>query len=767
MEFLDSLNPQQREAVEHTEGPLLILAGAGSGKTRVITYRIVHLIRSCGVWPGQILAVTFTNKAAGEMRDRVVTMLGPGARAPLVTTFHAFCVRLLRREGEPLARLRPGFTRQFSIYDDGDQLTVIRSLYKELGLDEKMLGYRSALGRIGDAKTQRIPPERYVQENSGPLAEKIAVLYDHYQTALRRANALDFDDLLIEGVRLLAHDEATRERMRERFHYLLVDEYQDTNRLQYDLVRLLADPRRNLCVVGDEDQSIYAWRGADINNILDFERHFPEAVVIRLEQNYRSTGNILEAASGVVAHNRQRKGKKLWTEAAAGSPLQFYEAEDAEREALYIADAIQKYLREDRTGRAAVLYRTNFQSRLIEEALRRSGRKYVLVGGLSFYQRAEIKDLLGYLKAALNRDPASYLRIINTPARGIGRTTVEQIQTHARESRLSFAEALEDLLGRAAFPPRAQAAVGAFQSLMQELREKLRQERLNYLLVWLKERTGYERMLQQDKSVESESRLENINELINAAADSVGRGETLEEFLDHAALVADTDALEEAAQVTLLTAHSAKGLEFDFVVMAGMEDEIFPHSRALEDRNGLEEERRLCYVGMTRARKRLVLTRACYRRRYGGGEMDWSRPSRFLAEIPPELLKDLTPSRRRGALARDWDDDLDLDLYAERQETRQVANVAGFFGSRGRQSPAPPPRVAPPQWVAPPPASVPRPKPARTAGFRAGAQVRHTKYGLGTVVRREGEGADARITVSFHSYGLRKILERYATLTQE
>ncbi|MBI3694588.1 MAG: UvrD-helicase domain-containing protein, partial [Acidobacteria bacterium] len=398
MDFLEQLNPRQREAVEHTEGPLLILAGAGSGKTRVITYRIAHLIRNCGVSPWQILAVTFTNKAAGEMRDRVVAMLEPGAPAPLVSTFHSLSVRLLRREGASLAQVRPGFTTRFSIYDEADQLSVVKAVYRQLGLDEKFLPYRGALARISHAKNQRLAPEQYFRSAKNPQAEKLAVIYEQYEAALRQANALDFDDLLLETVRLLRHDEQARRRVTDRFHYVMVDEYQDTNRPQYEMVRLLSEPRRNVCVVGDEDQSIYAWRGADIRNILDFERDYPGAVLIRLEQNYRSTKNILDAAGRVVAHNKERKGKTLWTSAGSGAKIVFYAGQDAEQEALFIAGAIEKYIAQNRGDRVAVLYRTNFQSRQIEEALRRYGRKYLLVGGLSFYQRAEVKDLLAYLK---------------------------------------------------------------------------------------------------------------------------------------------------------------------------------------------------------------------------------------------------------------------------------------------------------------------------------------------------------------------------------
>ncbi len=769
MDFLDQLNPRQREAVEHAEGPLLILAGAGSGKTRVITYRIAHLIQHRGVRPWRLLAVTFTNKAAGEMRERVAALVPAGTDHPWLSTFHSFCMQLLRRHGAPLAEIRRGFTTAFSIYDDGDQASVVRSVYRDLGLDEKFLSHRAALSRISHSKNRRVSPEEYYRDARSPQDQKFASIYERYEEALRRSNALDFDDLLLEAVRLLRRDEATRNRMLDRFHYLMVDEYQDTNRIQYDLIRLLTGPQRNICVVGDEDQSIYGWRGADIRNILDFERDFPGARLIRLEQNYRSTKNILEAASRLVAHNEQRKGKTLWTEAAAGAPILLYEGEDAETEALFIADYVDRRLRQDPEQRAAVLYRTNFQSRAIEEALRRGGRPYLLVGGLSFYQRAEVKDFVAYLRAALSpADSASLLRIINTPARGIGKSTIEQIEAHARERDLPLWAALEEILEGAALSSRARAAVGAFRALMEELRARLPAEPLHQTLVWLKDRTGYGRMLEQEDTVESGARLENINELINAAADAVERGETVQEFLDHAALVAETDRLDERAAVTLMTLHSAKGLEFPLVILAGMEEGLFPLSRSVaENEGGLEEERRLCYVGLTRARQQLVLTRARYRRRYGGGEFAATSPSCFLKEIPRALLSDITPprpaARRTGA---------GMDLYAERAEVREMArrhtftgktynsveNIAEFFAARGARAQ---PIAAPPSRPASPAA-----RPA-AKGFRSGARVHHPKYGAGTILRREGEGEDAKLTVSFPQHGVKKLLEKYAALRQE
>src|SRR2546421_369989 len=441
MDFLEALNPPQREAVAHTEGPLLILAGAGSGKTRVITHRIARIIRDLRVPPSAVLAVTFTNKAAEEMRSRVASLLEGTelSSAPNVFTFHSFCVRLLRRAGDPLAEIRPGFKRNFTIYDDDDQLALVKAAYRYAGLDEEFMKFRAAISVISDAKSKKETPQDFYAAAADPRMSKLAVIYDEYEKALHNANALDFDDLLIESVRLLAHDEATREAYNRRLIYLMIDEYQDTNRVQFELMRLLTRTHQNICVVGDEDQSIYSWRGADIRNILDFEHDYKNARTIRLEQNYRSTKRILEAASAVVSNNLERKGKTLWTEGGAGEQITLYAGYDGENEALFIADSIDKVLRQNPRDRVAVLYRTNSQSRQIEEALRRYGLKYVVIGGFSYYQRAEVKDAIAYLKLALApQDSVSLLRIVNTPARGIGKSTVEQIEEFARANELGL-----------------------------------------------------------------------------------------------------------------------------------------------------------------------------------------------------------------------------------------------------------------------------------------------------------------------------------------
>jgi DNA helicase-2/ATP-dependent DNA helicase PcrA len=832
VDFLSGLNPPQREAVETTEGPLLILAGAGSGKTRVITNRIAHLITAKQAPPFSVMAVTFTNKAAGEMRERVLSHLESVelTSSPLVSTFHSFSVRLLRRDGDALAQIRPGFTRTFSIYDDDDQLSIVKAAYKRMGLDDKAIPYRTALSQISQSKNLKETPQDLYGRATDPRMTRIAAVYEEYEKALRQANALDFDDLLLEAVRLLAHDEATRDAWNRRVSYLMIDEYQDTNRSQYDLMRLLTRRHDNICVVGDEDQSIYSWRGADIRNILDFEKDFPNAKTIRLEQNYRSTKNILEAASVVISNNQERKGKWLWTEADEGDQITIYPAQDAENEALFIADTIRKILRQYPDRRIAVLYRTNSQSRQLEEAMRRYSLKYNVVGGISYYQRAEVKDILAYLKfVRVPTDSVALGRIINTPARGIGKSTVDQAEDYAAKNGLSLWDAILKLFDEKQFGTRAHSAINAFRLQVEDMAEAAGTLPLHEALNLIEERTGYRAMLEQDNTPESQARLENLNELKNAAREAVERGETAEEFLDHAALVAQTDAIDEQAQITLMTLHNAKGLEFPVVFLAGMEEGLFPHSRSLLSEAAMEEERRLCYVGMTRAEKRLIVSWARYRRKFGGGEQQRSLPSRFLKEIPSQLVIQL------GVPGED-DDTADssshVDLMAERSTVRQesrrnlytgktynsLENVSEFFRQRGLNVPVrgfggpaanvplPPPKPKPPAAVPPvapqpenrqgglfsqtedtntPPweepaiqrraQPVPPPKPRATMPAAppapkrppsTGTVVEHPKYGRGTIVRREGDGADAKIIVAFDRGGLKKLVEKYAGLTK-
>ena len=928
------MNPQQQQGIQAVDGPVLLLAGAGSGKTRVITHRIAYLIEERGVPADSILAVTFTNKAAKEMAERVDKILGHTSLAkPTLATFHSFCVRVLRRDIEALQVNGKGLTRAFAIYDEADQQAVVKAALKRLAVDDKSLKPRVALGRISWAKNHMIDPQEYFLASANPMEEKIAHIFEIYKKELFKANALDFDDLLLETVRLLKSSRETRERYNRRYKYLLIDEYQDTNRPQYELMKLLAGPAANVCVVGDEDQSIYSWRGADIKNILEFEKDFPNVKTIRLEQNYRSTQVILEGASAVVAQNTQRKGKTLWTAREGGSLIGYYEAPDGENEALFVADRVQRYLREaagnEDTPRCAVLYRTNSQSRLVEEALRRYGIQYHMVGGFSFYDRAEVKDILSYMKLVLNpHDSIALGRVVNSPARGIGKTTLEMLERMALSSGMStwdvIGRAIEDKL----LPARALTALSGFRRLIEDARAMLgpdfaaklagdleeqgagsgeqgaedseladvsfsfsaesgeasaeketpetatsfdtsfnfgfdfgpteeistiaaenatdsdashgidaasfnpfaplvlkekpsaaakgeREDRtsmqsvdsapekpafrkpgdaatLPELIKFLNDRSGYIRVLEEEATPEAYSRIENLKELANAAHDAQERGETLHEFLDHAALISDADSYSEEARVTLMTLHAAKGLEFPLVFMTGMEEGLFPSSRTMIDPTGLEEERRLCYVGMTRAMDTLVMTRARYRRRYGNDMPESSIPSRFLEEVPSRLMEDLgspaarpqfsgseygsgrsglyaTPYPKANRSGRSYGEGErhynyeDEDQSGERPKRaasgshadkttapgHSLDNIASFFAARGQKISRPKLDVA---------------EPTGKTGLKQGTRVRHPKYGEGTVFRREGDGDDAKITVQFQQHGVKKLVEKFAQL---
>jgi DNA helicase-2/ATP-dependent DNA helicase PcrA len=980
---LSNLNPEQRAAVEATEGPLLILAGAGSGKTRVITSRIAWLIREKGVAPDSILAVTFTNKAASEMAERVDRLLGHSSLAkPLISTFHSLCVRLLRRDIEALkvnngvptdgsssAGRGEGLTRAFAIYDENDQQGIVKQVMRRMGLDTKQLTPRTVLGRISWAKNHMVDPQEYYLGSKDPNSERIAHIYQGYRAELRKNNALDFDDLLLEAVRLLKVSTEARERYQRRYRYLLVDEYQDTNRPQYELMKLLAGEAKNVCAVGDEDQSIYSWRGADIRNILEFEKDFPNARIVRLEQNYRSTQIILEAAGSVVANNVRRKGKKLWTDRQGGSLIGYYEAPDGENEALFIADRIQKFQREgsNETGEAghcAVLYRTNSQSRLVEEALRRYNISYTMVGGFSFYERAEIKDLLGYLRLVRNpHDSMALQRVVNTPARGIGKTTLETLERLALETGQSTWDAIAAAISNRLIPTRALMALESFRQLILDAQAMMdpdfagklsadiaesatnadtdfsfgaehegsgppaddsgfvkehdfshaekggksagasapegdpltdfsfgdnenqiplldsshfspfaaepkrpflkmpnetttkanrpdnepesdsetdpKRERpegpfrapgdsatLPELIRFLIDRTGYIKALEAEASPEAFSRIENLKELANAAHDAEARGETLAEFLDHAALASDTDQYDPDSRVTLMTLHAAKGLEFPLVFLAGLEEGLFPHSRTLMNPDELEEERRLCYVGMTRAMDTLILTRAHYRRRYGNDAPEMSIPSRFLEEVPSQLVENLggrspawsTPAYGYGARRPAHSSEF-ADQHYNYEDESQEAPRAPTGHSDGNRKPYPAKAVASKPFVAswmttrtkptapisgvtsgsrspesPPksegpegqsidniarffggkggvvkPGSLSRPAmdiPAPTGAthLRKGQRVHHNKYGEGTVLFREGDGEDAKLTVMFTRHGMKKLMEKFANL---
>ncbi len=947
------MNPQQAAGIEAVDGPVLLLAGAGSGKTRVITHRIAYLIEERGVAPDSILAVTFTNKAAKEMADRVEKLIGSTTLAkPLLATFHSFCVRMLRRDIEVLRTPgeQGGLTRTFAIYDDSDQGSVVKAIMRRMGMDDKQLTPRTVMSKISWAKNHMLNPQEFYLQSTDPTGERVAHVYEAYMKELRKNNALDFDDLLLEAVHLLKASGETRERYNRRYRYLLIDEYQDTNRPQYELMKLLTGPEHNVCVVGDEDQSIYSWRGADIRNILEFEKDFPAVQTIRLEQNYRSTQVILEAAGAVVARNAQRKGKDLWTSREGGTKIGYYEAPDGENEALFIADYLNKYLRKagetEDQPRAAVLYRTNSQSRLVEEALRRYGISYTMVGGFSFYERAEIKDILSYLKLVQNpNDSIALQRVINTPTRGIGRTTLDTLERLAIETGTSTWTAIGHTLRERLLPSRALIALDGFRRMIEDAHamlapdfadklsadladtdaaavnatdvlgnvhnaetrddqpteldltlhaaddtsfsfgdaaqgmlslgdaltdtgtdfdvsgfsngkerepaldsaafnpfaeapapkrkpagkrvqqlgipaamEQARQHReaetaaafrkpgdaatLPELIRFINDRSGYIRSLEEEGTPESFSRIENLKELANAAQDAQERGETLADFLDHAALVSDTDKINPDARITLMTLHAAKGLEFPVVVLAGLEENLFPHSRSLNDPAQMEEERRLCYVGMTRAMDSLVLTRARYRRRYGNDMPEASIPSRFLEEVPAHLIEDINGgaaasqtrvsgwgsygaasgygaggSSRYGGGARKSEGDGERHYSYEDEDqsykpaatsssarpnasnsvasrigakpANSLDNIAQFFGARGAVGSRPKLEIE---------------AATGATGFRSGQRVRHPKYGEGQVVRREGDGEEVKLTVSFAQHGVKKLVEKFAKL---
>ncbi|MBQ8954623.1 MAG: UvrD-helicase domain-containing protein, partial [Clostridia bacterium] len=640
---LTALNPPQREAVLAGEGPLLVLAGAGSGKTRVLTHRVARLIDD-GCAPWSILAITFTNKAASEMKDRIRLLVGERADDVWVSTFHACCARILRRDIEKL-----GYQRGFSIYDDDDQMGLIKTIVKDLNLNEKMYPAREIKTIISDAKNRLLLPGEWEKEAGGDFRNrKIADVYRRYEKSLKASNALDFDDLIMKTMELFAAHAPVLEYYRRKFEYILVDEYQDTNLAQYELVRLLAGEKKNVCVVGDDDQSIYAWRGADIRNILEFEKDFPGCRVIKLEQNYRSTGNILDAANQVIAHNAGRKEKALWTEAGEGDKIRVYRAQDEREEAAWVCQQLENWKKQGQAvGGAAVLYRTNAQSRVLEEALVRVGIPYRVYGGMKFYERKEVKDLIAYLRALVNpADDMAVRRVINEPRRGIGESTVDRLAEYAAAEGTSLFMAAMSA-DEAGLSARACSAVQKFSALMEELAVDSETMPADQFLRQVIDKTGYEEQFKQTQNEENESRLENIAELENAVKEYVAREPEggLEGFLENVALVTDLDSLDSASQVlTLMTLHSAKGLEFDLVVMTGMEEGVFPTSRSLFDDEKMEEERRLCYVGITRARRRLLMSWAQTRALYGTRQ--YNSRSRFLDEIPRRLVEDGNIARR-------------------------------------------------------------------------------------------------------------------------
>ena len=752
LKLLDELNPEQRKAVETQEGPVLILAGAGTGKTRAITYRIANLIAG-GVPPESILAVTFTNKAAEEMRNRITDLLlhaGVPPGQPWVSTFHSLCARLLRREA-PAA----GLPRDFAIYDDDDQVAAVKLAMAKLQIDADDMTPRNVLSRISYAKNHGQTSEQVRAEAFNQEGRQTAEIFSAYEKALHDSKALDFDDLLLRSARLLRESAPTREKWQARFRYVHVDEYQDTNRVQYELMRLLTGPKQNICVVGDEDQSIYAWRGADVSILLSFSRDFPAARIVKLERNYRSTQNILDAAGAVVANNPQRLGKSLKAEKSAGVNLKYFEGRDPQAEAEYVAGELERLLNEDSDQTCAVEYRTNSQSRAFEEVFRRQGLRYKLVGGFSFYHRAEVKDALAYVRLAMHpEDDISLLRVLNLPPRGIGKTTVDALRETVRTDGIPLWNAIEKTVA-AGTSSRAVAPLRAFQEIIRKLQEALStREPAEFLHVVLEE-SGYMDMLKDRNTAEDVARMENLEELTRAVAESMDAGETFTDFLDAASLVSDADQYDGKPGVTLITLHSTKGLEFDHVFLTGMEEGICPHSRSLKEaeEKGIEEERRLVYVGMTRARKSLTLTRAVYRRIFGNEQqLRASLPSRFLAEIPSELVETVRGSLAEIGETRRYEPDPEYS-YSSEEFLRRV---------RGTQKPAPAPRRA----ASSPSFDRAAAKRGGDANPMLGRRVRHPSYGVGTIVGVEGDDDDRRVSVSFPGRGTKKFIERYAQLEQ-
>ncbi len=779
IDFISSLNPAQQEAVLHTEGPLLILAGAGSGKTRVITTRIAHLIATGKAAPGQVLAVTFTNKAAEEMRHRVEQLLGGDCRQVWLSTFHSLCARILRREAPAL-----GLSRDFVIYDSSDQMAVVKQAMKAHGIDDKLIQPRAALSRISQAKNRMETPATMKSSGWSVRDQQIGTIYEAYSRSLADAGALDFDDLLLRTVELVESNEHVRLAYARKFKYILVDEYQDTNRPQYILITRLAEVHRNLCVVGDPDQSIYKWRGADLRNILDFERDFPDAHVVKLEQNYRSTQVILDAASAVIRRNRNRKDKALWTDNTGGEPILYVRAGDEIEEADFITRAIRETWMVDMSRMVAVLYRTNSQSRAIEDALMREGIGYRIIGGVRFYERKEIKDTLAYLRLLINpHDDVSFRRVVNVPARGIGRTIMESLEsveatdgessTPLLSAGLAPATSLRSLwtklvlaLDRRLLPPRATTALKAFRDLIagtaavaggagtpaDTTESNLAagespagappRASVAEVITLILERSGYLRGLREERSEDAEARIENLMELVSAAREYESRevDASLGGFVDRLSLLSEADEGKGAAdaRVWLMSMHAAKGLEFPVVIVAGMEEGLFPHARSVEDEDDVEEERRICYVCITRARERLILTGAARRRVFG--EYQATSPSRFIDELPPELMKRIEPV----AQAPRWQQGGGYELrnpYGNRSggsKYRQRAPVEKSYSYENEDQ--------------------------SQATMRTGMRVKHRQFGTGTVVDIEEHGDDWKVTVRFPTVGVKKLLARFAGL---
>lgn len=732
------LNPQQAEAVINTEGPMLIMAGAGSGKTKVLTCRVANLLQK-GVRPYRILAITFTNKAAAEMRERVNNMSGPAAKDVWLFTFHAFCARFLRMEIDKL----PGYGGNFAIYDTADSQNLIKQILKEMNLDDKRFQPSGILSRISNAKNALQDAAAFARQAGDFYEQKVADIYSRYEQKLQLNNALDFDDLLMLSIKLLQENKEVREKYQDRFDYLLVDEYQDTNHAQYLLTKFLAAKHRNICVVGDADQSIYGWRGADIQNILDFEKDYPDAKVIKLEQNYRSTQIILDAANAVIENNTGRKPKNLWTENKSGADIIYFQAVDERDEARFVIEQLQNLQRTEnkKLGDMAILYRTNTQSRIFEEMLIKSGISYNMVGGLKFYERKEIKDIIAYLRVIFNpADSLSLLRIINVPKRGIGDASLAKIQAYAAANNVSLFEAVSNAAAIDGLSSRFVSKLDDLAGIIFELMNLASEAPVEDLIDRVLRDTGYLEELENECTPQAQSRIDNLHELISVAQEFAASEEenNLENFLAHVALVSDIDDTELGEDaITLMTLHSSKGLEFPVVFLVGMEEGLFPHARTLMDETEIEEERRLCYVGITRAKEKLFLSSTKMRTIYGNTVT--YPPSRFLQEIPARLVKTIKRQERFSALEN-------FKQVSEKYSTRPQKPASTFN-----------PHSFMPQ------------KPAAAAGgtgtrFNTGDRVSHSKWGEGMVVSVKDSPDGQEVKVAFAGAGVRSLLTKYAVL---
>ncbi|WP_368901401.1 DNA helicase PcrA [Oceanobacillus oncorhynchi] len=741
--MINTLNPEQQRAVRYTEGPLLIMAGAGSGKTRVLTHRIAYLMGEKEVAPRNILAITFTNKAAREMKERVAKLVGPQGEYMWVSTFHSMCVRILRRDID-----RIGYSSNFSILDSADQLSVVKQVLKNLNIDPKKFDPRAMLGQISTAKNELITEDEFAKNAGNFYDRQVAQIYEGYQKMLRKNQSLDFDDLIMQTIHLFDRVPEVLEYYQRRFQYIHVDEYQDTNHAQYFLVKQLAKRYQNLCVVGDSDQSIYRWRGADITNILSFEKDYPSAKTVMLEQNYRSTKSILLAANKVIGNNSGRKPKNLWTDNDDGKKISYYKGATEQEEALYIADTIQQLTRSGKyqPSDIAILYRTNAQSRAIEDTFVKSAISYQMVGGTRFYDRKEIKDMIAYLRLITNPDDdISFQRVVNEPKRGIGKTSIERLQAYAAEHDISLFEAVKEV-DFTGVSKKAANALAGFGSLISSLTQQQEFLTATDMVEAVLERTGYEEMLNNERSIEAQSRLENLEEFKTVTQEFEKASEedkTLIAFLTDLALIADIDRVDEedpdhSQKITLMTLHAAKGLEFPVVFLIGMEENVFPHSRSMFDEEEMEEERRLAYVGITRAEEELYLTHAQMRTLYGRTNMN--PISRFINEIPVELMDGMETTKK--------------------SPFGGSGSMRKSFGSSQKQE-APPKRRAEKMQA-------PKSSGAESKSWSVGDKAAHKKWGTGTVVRVQGEGEKLELDVAFPApVGIKRLLAKFAPITKE